>query len=124
MLITLQNLDLNYFEDANAQVDANFVICESGKIVEIQVTGDDWWNEDASMWKWMADAFNSCITHVEKKIDPTMISLGWKIYQNEFGSDEEQDDAQSKIVTQAGHSLSSEDGTLMPLAEVNNDDLQ
>ena len=91
---------------------------------EIQVTGDDWWNEDASMWKWMADAFNSCITHVEKKIDSTMISLSWKIYQNEFNNDEEQDDAESKIVTQAGHSLSMEDGTLIPLAEFNNDDLQ
>ena len=34
-------LDLNYEEDARAQVDANFVICESGKIVEIQVTGEE-----------------------------------------------------------------------------------
>ena len=34
-------LDLNYEEDAKAQVDANFVICESKKIVEIQVTGEE-----------------------------------------------------------------------------------
>jgi len=34
-------LDLNYEEDAMAQVDANFVICESKKIVEIQVTGEE-----------------------------------------------------------------------------------
>ena len=34
-------LDLNYEEDTRAQVDANFVICESGKIVEIQVTGEE-----------------------------------------------------------------------------------
>ena len=34
-------LDLNYKEDTRAQVDANFVICESGKIVEIQVTGEE-----------------------------------------------------------------------------------
>ena len=34
--------DLNYEEDANAQVDANFVICESGKIIEIQVTGEEY----------------------------------------------------------------------------------
>ena len=34
-------LDLNYEEDTRAQVDANFVICESGKIVEIQATGEE-----------------------------------------------------------------------------------
>ena len=36
------NLDLNYLEDSAAQVDANFVICESGKISEIQVTGEEY----------------------------------------------------------------------------------
>ena len=35
-------LDLDYQEDSKAQVDANFVICESGKIVEIQVTGEEY----------------------------------------------------------------------------------
>ena len=35
-------LDLNYEEDTRAQVDANFVICESGKISEIQVTGEEY----------------------------------------------------------------------------------
>ena len=34
-------LDLDYEEDAKAEVDANFVICESKKIVEIQVTGEE-----------------------------------------------------------------------------------
>jgi len=36
------NLDLDYEEDSNAEVDANFVICESGKIAEIQVTGEEY----------------------------------------------------------------------------------
>jgi len=36
------NLDLDYDEDSNAQVDANFVICESGKISEIQTTGEEY----------------------------------------------------------------------------------
>jgi len=36
------NLDLDYNEDSLAQVDANFVICESGKIAEIQVTGEEY----------------------------------------------------------------------------------
>ena len=34
-------LDLDYVEHSAAQVDANFVICESGKISEIQVTGEE-----------------------------------------------------------------------------------
>ena len=36
------NLDLDYKEDSAAEVDANFVICESGKIAEIQVTGEEY----------------------------------------------------------------------------------
>ena len=36
------NLDLDYNEDSNAEVDANFVICESEKISEIQVTGEEY----------------------------------------------------------------------------------
>jgi len=35
-------LDLDYNEDSLAQVDANFIICESGKIAEIQVTGEEY----------------------------------------------------------------------------------
>ena len=35
-------LDLSYDEDLRAQADANFVICESGKIVEIQVSGEEY----------------------------------------------------------------------------------
>lgn len=34
-------LDLEYEEDSKAQVDANFVLTESGKIVEIQGTAED-----------------------------------------------------------------------------------
>ena len=34
-------LDLNYEEDAKAQVDANFVICDNNKLSEIQVTGEE-----------------------------------------------------------------------------------
>ena len=40
------NLDLDYNEDSMAQVDANFVICESGKIAEIQVTGEEYFFSD------------------------------------------------------------------------------
>ena len=34
-------LDLDYDEDSIAQVDANFVICDTGEISEIQVTGEE-----------------------------------------------------------------------------------
>ena len=40
------NLDLDYSEDSLAQVDANFIICESGKIAEIQVTGEEYFFSD------------------------------------------------------------------------------
>ena len=40
------NLDLDYNEDSSAEVDANFVICESGKISEIQVTGEEYFFSD------------------------------------------------------------------------------
>ena len=40
-------LDLDYDEDSAAQVDSNFVICESGNIAEIQTTGEEYFfNED------------------------------------------------------------------------------
>ncbi len=35
-------LDLDYKEDSAAQVDANFVICDTGEISEIQVTGEEY----------------------------------------------------------------------------------
>ena len=39
-------LDLNYNEDSAAQVDANFVICDSDEISEIQVTGEEFFFND------------------------------------------------------------------------------
>ena len=35
-------VDLDYSEDSNAEVDANFVICDNGKISEIQATGEEY----------------------------------------------------------------------------------
>jgi len=40
-------LDLDYKEDSEAQVDANFVICDSNEISEIQVTGEEFFFNDA-----------------------------------------------------------------------------
>ena len=35
-------VDLDYSEDSSAEVDANFVICDNGKISEIQATGEEY----------------------------------------------------------------------------------
>jgi len=39
-------LDLDYNEDSEAQVDANFVICDTDEISEIQVTGEEFFFND------------------------------------------------------------------------------
>ena len=39
-------LDLDYKEDSEAQVDANFVICDTDEISEIQVTGEEFFFSD------------------------------------------------------------------------------
>ena len=54
------NLDLNYEEDSSAQVDANFVICESGNISEIQTTGEEYF--------FSRDQFNSLFDLANKGI--------------------------------------------------------
>ncbi len=33
-------LDLDYAEDSNAEVDANFVLCGDGRLIEVQATGE------------------------------------------------------------------------------------
>ena len=47
-------LDLDYKEDSEAQVDANFVICDSDEISEIQVTGEEFFFNDSQF----ADMFS------------------------------------------------------------------
>ena len=55
------NLDLDYEEDSNADVDANFVICESGKIAEIQATGEEYFFTD--------NQFNEMFNLAKKGVD-------------------------------------------------------
>ena len=59
------NLDLDYNEDSNAQVDANFVICESGKIAEIQTTGEEYF--------FSRDQFNSLFELANNGINEIII---------------------------------------------------
>ncbi len=42
-------LDLDYGEDSRAQVDANFVTLENGKIVEVQATGENGSFDDSQL---------------------------------------------------------------------------
>ena len=44
-------LDLDYNEDSEAQVDANFVICDTGEISEIQVTGEEFFLKIINLMK-------------------------------------------------------------------------
>ena len=44
-------LDLDYSEDSSAQVDANFVFCDTGDISEIQVTGEEFFFSDDEFFK-------------------------------------------------------------------------
>ena len=59
------NLDLDYVEDSDAQVDANFVICESGKIAEIQTTGEEYF--------FSRDQFNSLFELANNGINEIII---------------------------------------------------
>jgi ribonuclease PH len=59
------NLDLNYEEDAKAQVDANFVICDNGKIAEIQSTGEEYF--------FSKDQFNSLFDLANKGIQEIIL---------------------------------------------------
>ena len=60
------NLDLDYEEDSNAEVDANFVICESGKIAEIQVTGEEYFFSD-DQFQQIFDLSKNGIVQIIKK---------------------------------------------------------
>ena len=64
------NLDLDYKEDSLAQVDANFIICESGKIAEIQVTGEEYFFSDEQFQELFNLSRNGIIEiiHKQKKI--------------------------------------------------------
>ncbi len=59
-------LDLDYFEDSKAEVDANFVICGSGEISEIQVTGEEYFFTE-NQYKELFSLAKSGISEIIKK---------------------------------------------------------
>ena len=65
-------LDLDYEEDSAAQVDANFVICDTGEISEIQATGEEFFFNDEQFFK----MFDLAKIGVKKIIDSQKEILG------------------------------------------------
>ena len=65
-------LDLNYEEDSKAQVDANFVICDTGEISEIQVTGEEYFfsnNEFSEIFELAKKGIKEIIEIQKKALD-------------------------------------------------------
>ena len=58
-------VDLDYSEDSKAEVDANFVICDNGKISEIQATGEEYFFSEEQY----QEMFKLAKTSIEKIID-------------------------------------------------------
>ena len=63
-------VDLDYEEDSAAEVDANFVICDNGKISEIQATGEEYFFSEEQYQEMFKLAKNSIekIISKQKKI--------------------------------------------------------
>ena len=65
-------LDLDYKEDSDAQVDANFVICETGELSEIQVTGEEFFftdNQFAEIFNLAKKGVSEIIKHQKKALE-------------------------------------------------------
>ena len=58
-------VDLDYSEDSKAEVDANFVICDNGKISEIQATGEEYFFSEEQY----QEMFRLAKASIEKIID-------------------------------------------------------
>ena len=54
-------------EDSEAQVDANFVICDSDEISEIQVTGEEFFFNDAQFTEMFSLAKNGVKEIISKQ---------------------------------------------------------
>jgi len=65
-------VDLDYEEDSAAEVDANFVICDNGKISEIQATGEEYFFSEEQYQEMFKLAKNS----IEKIIKKQKMILG------------------------------------------------
>ena len=60
-------VDLDYLEDSNVDIDANFVYASDGKFVEVQFTGEKNTFDTETMMKMVEIAKNSCCDIIEKQ---------------------------------------------------------
>lgn len=60
-------VDLDYNEDSNADVDANFVFTSENKFVEVQYTGEKNTFDQETMIKMLDAAKSSCLEIIEKQ---------------------------------------------------------
>ena len=60
-------VDLDYNEDSSAEVDANFVICDNGKISEIQATGEEYFFSEEQYQEMFRLAKNSIEKIISKQ---------------------------------------------------------
>ena len=60
-------VDLDYDEDSAAEVDANFVICDNGKISEIQATGEEYFFSEEQYQEMFRLAKNSIEKIISKQ---------------------------------------------------------
>ena len=65
-------VDLDYNEDSAADVDANFVICDNGKISEIQATGEEYFfgeEQYQEMFKLAKNSIENIISKQKKSLN-------------------------------------------------------
>ncbi len=65
-------VDLDYNEDSAAEVDANFVICDNGKISEIQATGEEYFFSESQyeeMFKLAKHGIENIIINQKKALN-------------------------------------------------------
>ena len=60
-------VDLDYIEDSNADVDANFVLTSDNKFVEVQFTGEKNTFDQDTMLKMLEASKTSCLEIIEKQ---------------------------------------------------------
>jgi len=69
-------VDLDYSEDSNADVDANFVCTSEGKFVEVQFTGEKDTIDQDTMMIMLESAKNSCLDIITKQKAAIIMAIG------------------------------------------------
>jgi ribonuclease PH len=68
-------VDLDYIEDSNADIDANFVCTSEGKFVEVQFTGEKDALDQETMIIMLESAKNSCLDIIAKQKTAILMAI-------------------------------------------------